>query len=220
MSKMVLMIFLFSLVLIMTMFLRIYGEKVISDTARSRVAYMSEIATGAASFSSAVDSAYLERNIQIEQASRDYTIVVQSTEEGAGTRKTFKTVFMFAWKDLETIDAINDAGGFAAAAATTLPSGIKMIKFFKGKQRIVDDPTSAMGFEEMKGKDADTLVIRPSARASYWDEYVLFYRNGTKFCIGTVTIGNNLKQSIEKFGKRCCGEYQTSTGGTKTPDVC
>ena len=188
MSKMVLLIFILGLVFVMSLFLNIYQDKVIADTAKSYTVLWSEIASGALLYESSLDSSYLDDDVRVQDANRDYTVVVEKVYED----RRYRVVFLIAWQTYETIQEIIAEGGFAAASVLNMPAEVKEVKLFKGSMR-------SPGFREAK-----ELVLNPSMRVDRHTN-LIFFRNHTIFCIGSVAGEGKLKEAIAIIGI-CCAE--------------
>jgi len=192
MSKLVLMIFVLSLVSVLSMFVSIYSEKVISDTARSQTILISEIASGSALYASSLDSVFLESEVRVQEANRDYTLLIDKVEED----DNWRTVFLLAWNDQETLEDITERLGFASASATNLSPDINEVLLFEGN-------AEDAGFEQK-----DKILVHPS-RLVDRDSNLIFFRNITVFCVASVKAQGSeaikLKEAIERLGA-CCFE--------------
>jgi len=186
MSKMVLLIFILSLVFVMTLFLTVYEEKIIADTAKSYTVLWSEIASGALLYESSLDSAYLENAVRVQDANKDYTLVVEKVREGSSNR----VVFLLAWYTYKTVDEIIEEVGFASASVLNIQSEIEDIKLFSGSDRTA-------GYRE-----TNDLVLNPSARVDRHTNLV-FFRNQTIFCVGSVIGEGKLAEAIDIM-RMCC----------------
>lgn len=192
MSKLVLMIFVLSLMFILSMFVTIYSEKVVSDTARSHTILISEIASGSALYASSLDSVFLESEVRVQDVRRDYTLLVDKVEEDGNWR----AVFLLAWNDQKTLEDITDGLGFAAASATNLSPDIHEVLLFEGNA------------EDSGFKQKDKMLLHPSSSFDR-DSNIIFFRNITVFCIASVKAQGSesikMKEAIEKLGA-CCFE--------------
>lgn len=190
MSKLVMVIFLFSLVLVLTMFMKVYSDKIISDTAESYTLLWSEVAGGSLLYRSSSDSVYLPDIIRVREANREYTAMVKQVGNG-------RAVFFLSWRKHDTPKEL-EKEGFAAASGINMPTAISEdgeILLFEGSD---DEPT----FSHVD----DTLVVKPSLR-SYRDSTLAFYRNGSYFCVGSIKEGVPVEQAIDQLGACCQEDY-------------
>jgi hypothetical protein len=202
MSKMVLLIFLFALVFVMGSFLRIYQEKVVSDTAKSFTVLWSETANGALLYSSSSETVYLQPLIEVQGASRDYTVVLEKVEE-----EPMRLVFFLAWGDYKDAkEIVAQGGGFAAASVLNMPVNVEEIILFRGE---LDRPA----FDEPR--PSNQLLLTPSAAFDRRDT-MLFVRNDKLFCAGSVAQAVDKPAALAALN-RCCvekwDELSECTGG-------
>lgn len=194
MSKLVLVIFLFSLVLVLTLFMRVYSDKIISDTAQSYTLLWSEVANGALLYRSSSDSVYLEDIIRVREANRDYTVMVSKVDKE-------RVVLFLSWYKHDTIPDMQERG-FAAAAALNMPEIID-----DGGILLFEGASGEIEFKEV----GTTLLVKPSETIDR-DSTLMFYRNDTYFCVGSVKEGIPIEEAINKLGN-CCQEDWGSTDG-------
>ena len=207
-SKTVILIFLFSLVMIMTIFLKIYSDKVVSDTARSYTTYWSEVASSALSFESSSDSVYLEPVIRVRESQKQYTAFVVKSK-GRENRITF----LLSWarfdqdkdyKDYKTeysmkyLESFEQKHGYAAASALNMPEAIEDIYFFN----VVPGSDPQDPEYDVIRNDEQPLIAQPSNNLERETDFI-FYRNETVFCVATLAAGQNITAAIRKVG-RCC----------------
>ncbi len=185
MSKLVLVIFLFALVLVLTLFMRVYSDKIISDTAQSYTLLWSEIASGSLLYRASSDSIYLPNIIRVREANREYTVMVKKVGDE-------RAVFFLSWQKHNSSESMHKAG-FAAASGINMPPKVDKILLFEGSP---DEPT----FTHVD----QSLVVKPSLR-TYRDSTLAFSRNGSYFCIGTIKEGVPVEQAINQLGN-CCQE--------------
>ena len=188
MSKLVLMIFLFALVLVLTLFMQVYSEKIISDTAQSYTLLWSEVANGALLYKSSTDSAFLPNIIRVREANREYTVMV----ERVGSERI---VFFLSWLRHDTADAMREQG-FAAATAINMPSAVSD----DGKILLFEGLDGEIGFQEPL--EPTELLVRPSENVGR-DTTIIFTRNNEYFCVATVKEGVSIEASISLLGD-CC----------------
>lgn len=202
MSKMVIAIFLFSLILVLSNFLLIYQQKAISDTARGRTKLWAEIANSVASYPSASDSIYLSSAISIRKTSKHYTVGIgKVVPEGPQTEGRKRLVFFLVFRDVGNTTEIEEEGGFAAASSLTLPNSIETLKIFNWKGG------TGAGYEEVLS--GDILLVRPSRTGEeVRDDSILFYRNKTAFCVGQKPAGEgiSIKDAMGELGRVCTQE--------------
>ena len=190
MSKLVMVIFLFSLVLVLSMFMRVYSDKIISDTAESYTLLWSEVASGSLLYRASGDSVYLPDIIRVREANREYTAVVKKSGDE-------RVVFFLSWQKHDTLDAIQKEG-FAAASGINMPEEVSengKILLFEGSP---DEPT----FSHVD----NALIVKPSLR-SYRDSTLAFYRNNSYFCVGTIKDGVPVEQAMNQLGACCQGDW-------------
>ncbi|MFC2174410.1 hypothetical protein ACFLQ2_00885 [archaeon] len=198
MSKMVMLIFLFSLVLVLTLFMRVYSEKIISDTARSHTLLWGEVANGALLYRASTDSVYLSRLMEVREASRPYTVMVKRVSNE-------RVAIFLAWGLHETEDEMTE-DGIVAATAVSMPFDISddpngEILLFEGRD-------GEVGFRE--AFPSDTLIVSPSVNSGR-DDTIIFSRNNTVFCVGTVKEGVPVEASVERLGECCYGGWEDNS---------
>ncbi|MCK4327709.1 MAG: hypothetical protein KAW41_04500 [Candidatus Diapherotrites archaeon] len=197
MSKLVLMIFLFALVLVLTLFMRVYSDKIISDTAQSYTLLWSEVANGALLYRSSSDSVFLPDIMRVREANREYTVMVQKV----GSERA---VFFLAWYKHETAEDMRGEG-FAAATAINMPSAVAG----DGKILLFEGLEGEVGFEEPL--DPSVLMVRPSERVGR-DTTLLFTRKDEYFCVGTIKEGVSVEHSVSLFGDCCQKDWDDVDG--------
>ncbi|MBN3037611.1 MAG: hypothetical protein JW834_04140 [Candidatus Diapherotrites archaeon] len=202
MSKLVILIFLFALVFVMSLFLRIYEDKVIADTARGYTTLWSEIAAGAGTYESSLETLYLEDKIQIQEVDAAYTLVLKPSE----AVRQWRVAFLIAWKDHDSPEQIAQTDGFAAASVVSLPRQVERIIMFQGNY---DD----VGYETV-----EELLVRPSAPIGVGrDTNLIFYRNETVFCVGSTKARNpeTVKDAIATLGACCTPRFRGTCGARR-----
>lgn len=205
MSKLVIVIFLFALLFVLTGFLRVYEEKVIADTARDNTALLAEVGNTALSFQAAGGMFYLEPLVVVENQYQQYTVFVETVGSGDNDR----VVFLLAWKLQDSLESVRASGGFASSSALDMPPEVRIdsgagagrIWFFKGQAK--------GGFELVRR--GDPLLVQPSLTAGENDEYLLFYRNKNVFCVGTMVKGLDVKEQMGYLSK-CCVKDSSDMG--------
>lgn len=200
MSKLVLLIFLFGLLTVLTGFLGVYQEKVISDTARDNTALLSEVANTALSFQAAGGTYLLDPLIIVSDQNQQYTIVVRAIAEDSLTND--RVVFLFAWLDHEDMASIDSEGGFASASALEMPPAVSDDDY-PGAGRIWFFDGQVDGEFELLDPAHGDLFVRPSLSAAERDQYMLFYRNRNVFCVATMVQGIDLGDTLDRLA-HCC----------------
>lgn len=195
MSKLVLVIFLFSLVLVLTLFMRVYSEKIISDTAKSYTLLWSEVANGALLYRSSSDSVFLGDVIRVRDANRQYTVLVQKVGNE-------RIVFFLSWYDHDSVESMQKEG-YAAATAINMPVEIEE----DGKILLFEGTKGEVSFDE----SSNSLLIRPSKKFER-DTTLVFTRNESFFCVGSIKEGVPVNESIDLLG-RCCQENWDDVDG-------
>lgn len=200
MSKVVIAVFLFSLILVLSNFLLIYQQKAIADTAKGRTKLWAEVANSVASYQSAADSVYLPKSIRIRDTSRKYTIGIRRVTSGTIGNEEKRIVFLMVFRDSGNLSEINRKGGFSAASTLVLPSEIEHSKVFNW----TGGPGA--GYQEVLG-ESRALLIRPSKPTSeVRDQSLLFYRNKTAFCVGQKPEGTPMDVAMSELGEKCTRE--------------
>ncbi len=189
-SKVVILIFLTSLILVLSNFLVIYQQKVISDTAQGRTRLLAEVADSAASYPSSSDSIALNPSIKIKDTERDYTIGVKEVEND-------RLVFSLVFKNFKNITKIKQRGGFSAASAIILPKEVENIKVFNWTwQEYSQVPEDQTG--------SQTLLVNPAVPVGEEKENaILFIRNKTVFCVGAKPAESETKTMMNELGGAC-----------------
>ncbi|MCD6414624.1 MAG: hypothetical protein J7L23_03270 [Candidatus Diapherotrites archaeon] len=200
MSKTVLFIFLLLLVAVLSGFLNIYQKKVIEDSARSVIMLWAESANSVAQFPSGSAIWPLQQQVIIKSAGRkvsvakDYTTGIVALDSPDGKR----LVFMLAWGD-HNETKIEDIPEYATAVSTGLPLDITNVYFFNGSTTPGDPPT----YLQYAGNPKEEIIVRPSIGGTR-DAYIVFYRNQTTFCIGTIKqTETDLKTAVGNIAT-CC----------------
>lgn len=192
MSKVVIAVFLFSLILVLSNFLLIYQQRAIADTAKGRTKLWAEVANSVASYPSASDSIYLPSSIRIRETSRRYTLGIRKVTSGGEENRI---VFLMAFQETGNISEINREGGFAAASTLVLPSEVDSTKVFNWTG-------GGVGYKEVLGDQ--TLLVRPSRPVSeVRDQSILFFRNKTSFCVGQKPEGIPIDDAMTEIGNEC-----------------
>ena len=205
MSKLVMFIFLFSLVAALSGYYVIYQHKVIDDTAKKFTQSISEVISDALSYQTMTRVVWLDSNIWIRDTSRPYTIVIEYVDGGGGS--SFNRVVIFlAWNDHNSTDNIE---GFASASAVNLmksPSGWGQVdnsKFTIGSVCLYSIESGGH-ISSVSVDTSDPLIIRPSApdndnRA----DYLLIYKTGHKLCIAKKNVGVDLQDGLSTLKSEC-----------------
>jgi hypothetical protein len=115
-----------------------------------------------------------------------------------------RVIFMLAWGDHPNEDSIIDGQGFLTASAVSVPPTVKHVYLFN------QTSSSPLTLERVDSTDG-YLLARPSAEKKSKDDYFLFYKNQTVFCVSNKKASeSNVTKVIEKLGQ-CCNPRGTCT---------
>ena len=193
MSKLVLMIFLFALVMVLTLFMRVYSEKIISDTARSYTLLWSEVANGALLYRASSDSVFLENIIRVRDANREYTVMVRRV----GSERA---VFFLSWYKHETSEEMQKEG-FASASSINMPTDV----LDNGKILLFEGARGEVAF--YPPEDPNVLIVKPSVSIDR-DTTILFTRNEEYFCVASVKEGVPMNAAVDLLGQCCQKDWE------------
>ena len=198
MSKLVMFIFLFSLVAALGAYYMIYQNKVVDDTAKKFTQSIAEDITNVLSYKSDFKSIWLDSGIWVRDTSRSYTLYLEYVPG-----KDLKRIVIFmTWNDHPSIENVS----FSAASAVSLVSGTKYKKNYLVSTVCLYNITSNGVSEIPMGSNG--LVIRPSNVKGYRNDYILIYKFNNKLCIGTKTNDVDLQDAMDKLKIKCekkCG---------------
>ncbi len=196
MSKMVMLIFLFSLVAALGEYYMIYQQKTIDDTAKLVVQSIAEQISDALSYETTTRMIWLDSRIWVRDISRGYTLVFYYNSSES------RLSILMAWNDHPNWGAINS---YASAA------GVSIIK-----PRFMSSNTpysvSKVCFYNMNSNGKLTrkygymFEVRPSALSdSDRSNYLLVYKDDTKLCISNNNVNVDVKSGISALKQACEG---------------
>ncbi len=192
MSKLVMFIFLFSLVAALGAYYMIYQDKVIDDTAKKVTQSIAETITDALSYRKTTRTIWLDSNIWIRDTSRTYTIFLQHVVDADYHRVA---VFL-AWNDHE-----EKPESFAAASA------VNMIQKGFGEDSVYAIGTVCFYEIDSEGdinEIGDELLIRPSSPdQDSRSDYLLVYKSGDKLCLASKNVRADLKEALDALKTEC-----------------
>ena len=195
MSKMVMFIFLFSLVAILGGYYMIYKDKVIDDTGKKITQSISETITDALSYQSTFKTIWLNSNIWIRDEAKPYTLALQTVKDGrAGI---VRLVIFLAWRDQESPESFASASFVAAPLKrwrTDSPYAIKGVEIFDIKSRpgqVTAQPGRGL------------LVIRPSIQSGARYDFIIVYKTRDYLCVGAKMENVDLESAKQALVEAC-----------------
>ena len=191
MSKLVMFIFLFSLVAMLSSYYLIYQDKVIDDTAKEVAQSVAESITDALSYREAVRTIWLSSNVWVRDTSRPYTLYIYYAENVG--ENLDRLVIFLAWNDHDSRPST-----FASAAAVNLVSDGEDTSYTINHVCLYDIDSDGGIAQD------DSLLIRPSA-ANFDDRanYIIVYKFGDKLCIASKNANAGLSSAINALKGEC-----------------
>ncbi|GEM_PF-5480550 len=200
MSKMVMFIFLFLLVSILTGYYMIYKDKVIDDTGKKVTQSIAETITDALSYETTVRTIWLDSHIWIRDEAKPYTLALQVVSDNKN--RILRLVIFLAWEDQENPETFASASFVAApmkglgisATSTYSLSSISLYNIsFSGGEASV---------EEIKG-EPPRIVIRPSSPKGTRNDFIIVYKNRDKMCVGVKSNDVGLEEAKRALEEAC-----------------
>ncbi len=199
MSKLVMVIFLFSLVAALSEYYMIYQDKTVDDTAKKFVQSIAEDVSDALSYRTTTRTIWLDSMIWIRDTSKQYSIYLKyipDVDYNLG-----RLVILMVWNDHESIDEIKS---FASAAGVSiLHSGASNEDLAYAVDDVCLFEMDSNGeLTQVLGEQG--LLIRPSSiDDDYRSNYIIIYKDGNKLCIANNNVNVDLKTGISNLKSAC-----------------
>ncbi len=201
MSKLVMFIFLFSLVAMLSAYYMIYQDKVIDDTAKKVTQSIAETITDALAYKETTRTIWLDSNIWIRDVSRPYSLVLEWVPDSN------RLVVFMTWNDQKDIGSIKS---YSSASAVFITGSEDTESNFAVDHVCLYEINEDNCEEGSCNPDQiyDQMLIRPSAGDAYDRvDYLIIYKKDNKLCLAEKTVNVDLQTAIQGL-KTVCGECE------------